>query len=106
MKNDDIVTAAINKAKSKLAVPEEEKIAAYIQSLYKRFTNAYRRLNEARAENSDQIDTLQQCVDKLKQEIDSNRNRLKKLKIGMTSTSSKPEQSGNLTPDKNIGNSH
>ena len=104
MKNDDIVTAAISRAKVRLAMLEEEKIAAYIQSLYKRFTDAYKRLNDAKAENSDQIDELQQCVDKLKQEIDYHRKRLKKLQAKTAQTSSQSENPGDLKPDKGIGN--
>ena len=104
MKNDDIVTAAISRAKVRLAMLEEEKIAAYIQSLYKRFTDAYKRLNDAKAENSDQIDELQQCVNKLKQEIDDHRKRLKELKGNTAPTSSQSENSGDLNPDKDTGN--
>ena len=104
MKNDDIVTTAIHRAKMKLAIPEKEKIAVYIQSLYKRFNNAYKRLNDAKAENSDQIDELQQCVNKLKKEIDDHRKRLKELKGNTAPTSSQSENSGALNPDKDTGN--
>ena len=84
MKQDDIVTAAIARAKTKLAMSEDKKIAANIQSLSKRLTIIYKELNEAKIGNSDQIDLLQENIDRLKHEIDTNRKLLKKLRANIS----------------------
>ena len=63
MKKDDIVTAAIAKAKTQLAMPEDEKITANIRSLYKRLAKAYEKLGDAKAEGNDQVEIFQQSVD-------------------------------------------
>ena len=83
MKQDDIVTAAIARAKTKLAMSEDKKITANIQSLSKRLTSIYKKLNEAKVEDSDQVGLLQQNVNRLKYEIDTNRKLLKKLRANI-----------------------
>ena len=84
MKQDDIVTTAIARAKTKLAMSEDKKIAANIQSLSKRLTTVYKKLNEAKVENSDQVSLFQQNVDRLKYEIDINRKLLKTLRASLS----------------------
>jgi len=107
MKKDDIVTAAIAKAQQKLAIPEDEKIATNIQSLYKGLAGAYEKLTEAKAENSDQIDIFQQSVDKLKHEIDDNRQVLEKIKADMVLASSKYHKLDDLIANNsNLSNKH
>ena len=83
MKQDDIVTTAIARAKTKLAMSEDKKIAANIQSLSKRFTSIHKKLSKAKVENSDQVSLFQQNVDSLKYEIDTNRRLLKKLRANI-----------------------
>ena len=92
MKKDDIVTSAITKAQSKLAMPEDKKIAANIQSLYKRLVNAYEKLTDAKAQNSNQVDILKQSVNKLKNDIDKNRKALRRLREDMAPTDSKHDK--------------
>jgi chromosome segregation ATPase len=92
MKKDDIVTAAINKARQELAIPEDEKIAANIKSLYKRLAGAHEKLTDAKAENSSQVEIFQRIVDKLKYEIYSNRQVLRRIKADIAMASSKPNK--------------
>ena len=103
MKKDDIVTAAIARAQGQLDMPENKKVAANIQSLSKRLINAYKTLNNAKAENSDNIDHLQQSVDKLKREVDRNRQLLKAIKANMALTASRDNTLSNSMVNSNNG---
>ena len=99
MKKDDIVTAAIAKAQTKLAMPEEEKIAEHIKSLHKRLAKVYEKLVDAKAENSSQVDRFQQMFDKLKYEINDNLKTLEKIKANPATAATSKDNDSDLTTD-------
>ena len=75
----DPVAAAIARAQAKMNLSPEEKLRSSLESLYKRLAKAEEKLADARAQESDKADALQQGVDKLKEKIASTQKELSEL---------------------------
>ncbi|WP_339897606.1 electron transport complex subunit RsxC [uncultured Gilvimarinus sp.] len=76
---DDPVSAAIERAKAKVAMAPEDKLRSSLESLYKRLAKAEEKAREAREQDSDKADALEQGVSKLKEKIASTQKELDEL---------------------------
>ncbi|WP_041522874.1 electron transport complex subunit RsxC [Gilvimarinus agarilyticus] len=76
---DDPVSAAIERAKAKVAMSPEDKLRSSLESLYKRLAKAEDKAREAREQDSDKADALEQGVSKLKEKIASTQKELDEL---------------------------
>ena len=76
---DDPVSAAIERAKAKVAMAPEDKLRSSLESLYKRLAKAEEKAREAREQDPDKADALEQGVSKLKEKIASAQKELDEL---------------------------
>ncbi|BFM21163.1 electron transport complex subunit RsxC [Gilvimarinus japonicus] len=76
---DDPVSAAIERAKAKATMSPEEKLRSSLESLYKRLAKAEDKAREAREQESDKAEALEQGVAKLKEKIASSQKELDEL---------------------------
>ncbi|WP_049721412.1 electron transport complex subunit RsxC [Gilvimarinus polysaccharolyticus] len=96
---DDPVSAAIERAKAKMAMAPEEKLRTTLESLYKRLTKAEQKAREAREQASDNAEALEQGVAKLKEKIASNQKELSEL---APTSVAEPTPRNSATPEAEV----
>lgn len=76
---NDPVAAAIAKAQAKMTMSPTEKLKSNIESLQKRLGKAQQKLDDAKSTGGDNVDILEQSVDKLKDKIAAAEKELAEL---------------------------